>query len=168
VPNNAYYFMGVAEHELSEVMGRVSLVAVPAATTINPNPQAYISPLDLLRYTGSAPNGTVNFSSSAANNYYISLNGGMSSLVALNSLPGQDLGDFSGSTNPKDPYNAASSPGQLNNLTSSDLALMNALGYTLATVPLPASLWLFASACLGFCVSRKNLKVKPAGVVIHA
>lgn len=144
IQSNQYDFIGVAEHELSEVLGRISGLT-----------NAAITPLDMLRYSGTAPTGVNSFSTSSSLNYYLSLNGGISSLTALNAQAGGDLGDFNGN-NPNDPFNAFTSPGQFDRLNGTDTAVMQALGYSLAAVPLPPSLWLFASACLGMGLFNKK------------
>lgn len=140
-PNNQtvsgkYDFIGVAEHEISEILGRVS-----GLTQTNP----FLAPMDLVRYT--APG--VNSFSSSATGVYFSLNGGATNLQGFNSTAGGDLQDWNGS-NLADAYNAFLSSGQALSISSADIAALQYLGYKVAEpVPLPATAWLFASACLG-------------------
>ncbi|HVB15548.1 MAG TPA: NF038122 family metalloprotease [Stellaceae bacterium] len=126
-PNNRavsgeFDFIGVAEHEISEVLGRVSA----AGTTYGQTNNAYY-PMDLYRYQapGSRQLGTGNPS-------YFSIDSGTTDLMNWNnpSLAGGDLGDWA-ATNPytADAYNNQSQLGTKNDPTAVDTQLMNVLGY---------------------------------------
>ncbi|WP_347986152.1 NF038122 family metalloprotease [Methylomonas sp. AM2-LC] len=145
VPADEFDLVGVAEHEISEVLGRISGLSVI---------DSRIMPLDLLRYTGSAPTGVLDFSTAVSNSYYLSLDGGKTSLASLNAIPGNDLGDFDGSV-VSDPFNAFSNSGQFNTLNKTDYTVMQALGYQLVPIALPSAFWLFFTSCLGIRLFRK-------------
>ncbi len=115
-----YDFYGVVAHELSELMGRVSLLNFSSA----------YSAMDLFRY---AANGII--SANPNQSGYFSDNGGASSLNSFNSNPNGDLGDL---TNSNNAFDAFSSSGTINAITSNDLTMMNVLGWNLASqTPVP-------------------------------
>jgi hypothetical protein len=134
-PNNravpgAFDFIGVAEHEISEIMGRFG-----SAGTINTgptNPPAF-SPLDLFRYF--AP-GTRDLA--PANRAYFSIDSGATVINTFNGTGGGDLSDWLGST--VDSYNAFNGPGNKLPLSQGDITEMDVIGYTLAFVPCNFSL----------------------------
>jgi len=137
----AYDFIGVAMHEISEVMGRSSSL-VPTCTGGNACSESL---LDLFRYT--AP-GQLDL---AGTNAYLSIDGGKSQINTFNGnqVIG-DLGDWSAS--PEDAYNYSAGTNQLLNISAGDNTELTALGYTLAApVPVPDSFILLLSA-LGLTV----------------
>ena len=107
-----YDFIGVAEHEITEVMGRQLLLGDPGYTA-----------LDLLRY--SAP-GVHDYSPIFGG--YASANGGATILNGFNVNTYGDPGDWQGATN--DAFNAFTNPGVRNPMSKNDLAVMNAIGWT--------------------------------------
>ena len=131
-----YDFISIAEHEISEAMGRLSLIGA----TISDNGTLYtngLSPMDLFRY--SAP-GTRSVTSGQA--AYFSPNGGASSgpvdnltgssLTYFNSTAGGDPGDWqsSGATSAgRDAYSAFASSGVQYAVSNVDQTLMNVLGF---------------------------------------
>ena len=92
-PNNravpgSFDFIGVAEHEISQVMGRVSMVGSGALTA-----------LDLFRYSAPSVRAlTPSF------NQYFSIDSGVTNINTFNGPGGGDLGDWAGLT--ADLYNA--------------------------------------------------------------
>jgi hypothetical protein len=145
-PNNRavageYDFIGVAEHEISEVLGRDSLLGYDFG-----NGPSY-DPNDLYRFTNGARNFTLNQSDPPG--VYFSIDGGVTNLVNFYSQ-GIDNDDYRGD-NPSDPYNQFAAAGQGHALTSVDITNMDALGYNLATVaaPEPASLTLLSLGVAG-------------------
>jgi hypothetical protein len=114
-----YYFVGAIEHELSEDMGRISLLARP--------PGNEYSPMDLFRY--SAP-GVRQMTTGAAS--YFSINSGITDLNNWNNFVTGNLGDLGdwAPTAGNDAYDDVGSPGVISTLSSADLTLMNALGWT--------------------------------------
>ncbi len=139
-----YDFIGIAEHEISEIMGRIPGL----------DAQGFLTPLDLFRYTSDR----VLSLDSSATGVYFSLNGGITNLQGFNSQSGADPQDWNG-LNASDPFNAFMSPGRTYSLSAVDITTMHALGYQLTAVPLPTSIWLFASALLGLgSVGRRRNK----------
>lgn len=108
-----YDFRGIAEHEITEVMGRQLLA-----------PQGEYTALDLMRYTfeGNVPYTGPNYGG------YASADGGVTNLGDFNTNPYGDPGDWIGNTN--DAFNAFSNPGVRNPMSANDLAVMNAIGWT--------------------------------------
>jgi hypothetical protein len=125
-PNNRavsaeYDFIGVVEHEFTEVMGRIDLFGESIGST----PNGY-SLLDMFHYV--AP-GTHTYTGLTTN--YFSVNGGVTNLDYFNSNPSGDLGDWASSAG-DDAYLAFSPSGQENTVSQTDITEMNALGYSIA------------------------------------
>ena len=116
---SGYDFLGVVEHELSEVMGRI---------TLDGNLQSGFAPEDLFHYSAS---GVRDFSGTTAG--YFSTNGGVTNLNSFNTNSGGDFGDWSGATH--DAANAYSSPNVINAFSAVDLTVMDAIGYNLVSAP---------------------------------
>ncbi len=112
------YFVGVAEHELTEILGRVATLD---------------SVMDLFRY--SAPGQRLGGGSTN----YFSIDNGNTNLGKWNNDPnnGQDLGDWAGGPAPQgdDAFTDAAFSGVINRLSLSDVTLMNVLGWDIATSP---------------------------------
>ncbi len=153
VQTGTYDFVAVAQHEIEEVLGRVSGIT-PYGTT-------YLTPFDLFRYT--APG--VSTTSSTALSYF-SIDGGVTKLATFNNYGTGDRGDLNGAT--ADVDNAYLSAGQTNYVLQNDFTILDVLGYrstpgattipTLAStqlrvahlaVPEPASLSLLAAGLFG-------------------
>lgn len=143
-PNNQavageYDFIGVAEHEITHLLGRI-----PGLDSTLSNNATYLTPLDFFRYTD--PSGTPVFSPTASSNAYFSINGGVTNLSTFSSS--SDLSDWT-STNVADPFNAYTATNvNTGTLTTADIAEMQALGYSLIALPLPPAAGLFMSCCL--------------------
>ncbi len=125
VASGTYDFMGTVLHELSEDMGRSLLVGDEFSGTT-----PHYDLLDLLHYSAS---GVRDFTQSTAG--YFSINGGVTDDGNYNTIAGGDAGDWSssGATNePDNSYDAYATPGTVDEITSNDLTLLNALGWNLA------------------------------------
>lgn len=126
-PNNRavsgeYDFIGVAEHELTEVLGRIY--------GLNYLGQGYL-PYDLFRFTGS---GTRSLNANDTGVYF-SVNDGVTSLKSF--YPNVTLGDVQDwqSSSPPDSFDAFVSSGHELILSSADLTALDILGYKLNFTP---------------------------------
>jgi len=145
-------FIGVAEHEISEVMGRFGLLGTP----VNGNPGYAV--LDLFGYTSS---GVLNLQQQV-NGAYFSIDGGSTNLKSYNDAGnGGDAKDWASGTN--DSYNAFSSSGAQNDVTAVDVREMDVIGYTLAT-PEPGSLIPLLLIGAAFAVNRRRPRLSGAGI----
>ena len=160
-----YDFLAVAKHEIAEVLGRQS--GLVAAFTF------YAMPFDLFRY--SAP-GTGDFGYSDA--AYASIDGGVTNLGALNnSASGGDRADWLTNSATNDVQDAFIYTGKTLYLSSQDLTILDALGWssipastalragiigsTVTTdqasdVPEPVTLTILASGLAGLAVIRRK------------
>ena len=121
----AYYFIGTFEHEITEVMGRISL--------LDYQPSAY-DLMDLYRYTSPGVRDLT--TGGAGSTAYFSINNGATNLGTWNNNPSNgDLGDWY-PTGPapggNDAANDYSSSGVLNTFSATDITLMQAIGWTVA------------------------------------
>jgi hypothetical protein len=133
-PNNRvvpgkFDFIGVAEHEITEVMGRINALG----TDFGAGPD-YL-PYDIFRYTGN----NVQSVNPSDTNVYFSIDGGATLLKYYNGTPGQDLGDWNPGFGP-DAFNSSAGPGDSLPLTAVDYQVMDVIGYDYV-VPEPSS-WL--------------------------
>ena len=112
-----YYLIGALEHEITEVMGRFSLIAdQPTDYTV----------MDLFRY--SAPGVR---SLGAGGRAYFSTDGGVTDTGDWNtSTFNGDLGDWSPAN--ADAFNNIAATGKLNGFSQSDITLMRAIGWSTA------------------------------------
>ena len=117
-----YDFMGLAAHELSEAMGRISALSVA-----NPS---WATVLDLLRY--SAP-GVSSFS--YANPAYFSIDGGRTNRGSFNNTGSGDRGDWSSILAPGDDQDANVYTGVSYKMSASDWTQLDVLGYGAYVTP---------------------------------
>ncbi len=125
---NQYYFLGVVEHEISEGMGRDSLLGN------NGIPNFTYSPMDLFRYAAS---GTRQLTT--GNPSYFSINSGLTDLNNWSNYTtgnAGDLGDWASSAG-DDSYLDNSSSGVINPVTPTDVTLMNVIGWDTTSGGLP-------------------------------
>ncbi len=119
----AYDFVSVAEHEVSEIMGRI-----PSLGT-NFFGQADYLPFDLFRWTGPAAR---NLSDAAG--VYFSIDSGTTNLKNFNFANGggSDPQDWAAGTN--DAYNAVGNTGVMGLLSPVDVIANDVIGYNLANL----------------------------------
>ena len=129
-----YDFQAVVEHEISEVMGRISVLGASVGGVAN----SY-TPYDLFRYTDIGAQSLV-----AGANSYFSFDGGVSSTgnaadgrAYFNTVSGGDWGDWAGSgLTAADPYVAFANSGTPYTTGGVDQRVMDALGYGSLTSPI--------------------------------
>jgi hypothetical protein len=119
---NQYYLVGVLEHEITEVMGRLSYLDVGGEYGV----------MDLYRYKASGVRQT-----GTGGPAYFSTNGGATNLDSWNTQASGDIGDWASSAG-ADAFLAFNPSGQMNVMTSTDVTLMSALGWTTRTYFAPA------------------------------
>jgi hypothetical protein len=152
-PNNRavpgeFDFIGIAEHEISEILGRIPGLG---NTGFGDNTPDYLE-YDLFRYTGS----TTNVALTAGSNIWFSTDGGITDLKEFNTgAGGSDPQDWASGTD--DSFNAFSSSGVENDITPVDIAAMQSIGYTLT--PEPATFGLISVAVAGMLIRRSRRQV---------
>lgn len=148
-PNNRavggeYDFIGLAEHEITEVMGRYGLGQNGAST-------GRYSPIDLFRYTSP---GVLDLT--PENGAYFSIDGGQTVINTFNGTGGGDLSDWSGAT--LDSFNHSLALGKELDVSAGDITEMDVLGYDRTAVPEPASILLLGSILAITFVTLRNKK----------
>src|SRR4029077_15010195 len=119
---NQYYIVGAIEHEISEIMGRVSYLSNGGDYGV----------MDLYRYAAAGVR-----QAGTGGPAYFSIDGGRTNLDNWNNarLAAGDLGDWAAGAG-ADAFLNASPPGQINGLTGTVLTLMDALGWGSTAAPL--------------------------------
>ena len=143
-PNNRavageYDFIGLAEHEISEVMGRYGLAQNGASS-------GRYSPIDLFRYTSP---GVLEFA--PANGGYFSINDGATPINTFNGTGGGDLSDWAGAS--LDSFNAFLTRGAELDVSAGDITEMDVIGYD-ATIPEPPTLTLVGLATVALLLLK--------------
>ena len=146
-PNNRavagdFDFIGLAEHEISEVMGRYGLGQNGAAT-------GRYSPIDLFRYTSQ---GVLDLT--PENGAYFSIDGGATVINTFHCTSGGDLSDWLGTT--PDSFNETLTRGQALPVSAGDITEMDAIGFDLAT-PEPATQALFSLGIAALLFLRRQM-----------
>ena len=146
-PSGEYDFLAVAEHEISEEMGRVSGLNQDGSDETTTN----YDPVDLFRFSGPPVDGTDQRALTPYSNpSYFSTDNGITALGYGNNYTAGNTGDLAdwaengvtgdGDYTP-DSYNDNISSGIVNPITPQDITVMNVLGWNLAsatiTQPLP-------------------------------
>jgi hypothetical protein len=114
----AYDFIGVAEHEISEVMGRIASLGASVGGLTDT-----YTPLDLFRYSGPGQRQLI-----AGQTAYFSPDGGNTNLDNFNTNPSGDAGDWAASAG-NDSYDAFSGSGTANTVSTADLKVLDAIGW---------------------------------------
>ncbi len=145
-----YDFRGVALHEIAEVMGRLGL----SGGTIGQNTNSF-SLIDDFSYTGPGVRG---LGGGAGNNF--SIDNGTTLLKVFNNSNGTggdglDTRDWApagpnqGGNGSPDAFNQFSASGVVNGLSTTDLRLMDVIGYDRVAVPEPSAIGLGALGLVG-------------------
>lgn len=139
--------VGVMMHEISEVMGRIGI----ALGTVGGNANS-VTLLDNFSYSAA---GTKALGNPVGN--YFSINGGTTNLKVFNSVSGGDTRDWASGSD--DSFNAFSSSGVVNPLTTVGIQSMDVIGYTLTptAAPEPGAIALVAlGGFAGLLLKRRN------------
>ena len=151
-PNNravpgAYDFIGVAEHEISEVMGRIGILGQTFGTGLNLD-----GPIDLFGFNSV---GVRNLNQNQANVYFSIDNGVTNLRVYNNHTNGGDDKDWESFLQGKDSFNAFGATGFQEDMSSfADRATLDVIGYNL--VPEPSSYLLLALGAIGLMIARRT------------
>ncbi len=133
-PAGEYYFVGVLEHELTEDMGRVSLLD---------GQPSYYGMMDLYRYSSPGVRDLQVGANGSGSTAYFSIDDGNTNLGSWNNDPTNgDLGDWYPSgpaSGGYDAFNDYSYPGVVNALSNNDITLMEGLGWTTTASRFPGA-----------------------------
>jgi hypothetical protein len=121
-PSGDYYFIGAVEHEITEDMGRVSLL----------DERRTYAPIDLFRYSAAGVRDTTTGGNGST--AYFSIDNGDTDLGTWNNQTSNgDLADWYGSNIPNhgdDSFDDYSPSGVVNIVSQSDITLMQAIGWS--------------------------------------
>jgi hypothetical protein len=117
-----YDFEGLAEHEIEEVMGRI--------TGLQSTSPKWATPFDLYRYSAASKSS---FSYNAAT--YFSINGGVTNLGDFNYTGNGDRSDWLSLAGASDLQDAYFTTGKAFSLSSADLIALDALGWGVYKTP---------------------------------
>jgi hypothetical protein len=147
---NAYDFIGVVQHEITEVMGRIGFLGQGQQQFGFP----FDSPIDLFGY--SSP-GNLN-QNTHQQGVYFSIDGGVTSLrIYNNGSNGGDDKDWASGQNPAfDSFNAFTGSGNTSPLSLVDEESMDVIGYDLVPEPSAVSLAGFGFVALAVLGWRKQ------------
>ncbi|HTS61582.1 MAG TPA: NF038122 family metalloprotease [Candidatus Acidoferrales bacterium] len=146
-PNNRgvagkYDFIGVAEHEFSELMGRTA-----QSTAFGYNI------LDTMRFTSTGSRDL-----NQDSDVYFSFDNGNTHMAVYNPIVGGDRQDLNGAV-ATDPYNAYSWTNQAHSLNSVDISTMDVIGWdrtSASPVPEPAPAMVVAPVLLGMAIAIRR------------
>jgi hypothetical protein len=125
-----FSFVGTLEHEVSEVLGRVSFAGGGAGSATNTD-----APMDLFRYSAPGVRDLTSIPPTGYSVAYLSLDGGTTNLDNYNTVAAKgDLGDYADSA-VNDSFDYEDSGGDVGYLTTTDIQLMNAIGINTAANP---------------------------------